>query len=328
MVEFILSLSDALRCHFVISPLGEVVRFARALANPRTFSGGIHAAWLRKHHSSLDQLRSNDGLRLLLALLALRSEYYPDFLTPTPMTPSGDIRDELAAVRATPRDQAEYELNLTLDGVASVPPVLRKRLEAPDIADQLADTIELLWRVLVEPSWHELHDLFERDVLHRSRGLARGGLTSLFDDLEPLVALQGPRLRVDLSYDATVQLDGSGLRFMPSAFVWPWAVAMIEERPPTLVYPARGIATLFLNAERNELAAVAELIGATRAEILEAVGDGADTSNVARRLRRSPGNVADHLKVLREAGLVRRARLGRRVLYSRTPLGDALLVGR
>src|SRR6266581_3873899 len=311
MVEFVLSLSDALRCHFVISPLGEVVRLARAIANPRTFSGGVHTAWLRKHRSSLQQLQQKHDLRALLALLALRSDYYPNFLTPTPAAASGEIESELGEVRSTPRAQLEEEIGLTLAGAPAVAP-----------------EIEALWRALIEPSWGELHDLLERDVLYRSRDLARGGLAALFEDLEPLIRLEGRRLRVDLTWEATVPLDGSGLRFMPSAFVWPYAVAMTDERPPTLIYPTRGVATLFWNADKSDRSAVAELIGATRAEILDALGEGAHTSSLALQLNRSPGNIADHLKVLRAAGLVRTARVGRNVIYSRTPLGDALLVGR
>src|SRR6266540_1101474 len=298
MVEFVLSLSDALRCHFVISPLGEVVRLARAIANPRTFSGGIHTAWLRKHSSSLQQLQEKHDLRALLE------------------------------VRATPRAQVEEEIGLTLAGARAVAPEIEAQLRAPDAAVGLASAVEAMWGTLIEPSWRELLDLLERDVLHRSRDLARGGLAALFEDLEPLIRLEGRRLRVDLTWEATVPLDGSGLRLMPSAFVWPYAVAMRDERPPTLIYPTRGVATLFWNVDKNDRSAVAELIGGTRAEILGALGEGAHTSSLARQLNRSPGNVADHLKVLRAAGLVRTARVGRNVIYSRTPLGDALLVGR
>lgn len=272
-------------------------------------------------------MRESDDLRVLLALLAMRRDYYPDFLTPTPSAPVGDIEDELARVRATPRAQADYEISETLAGATAVAPAIEERLRAPDAVARLAGAIEAIWQALVAPSWRELDDLLQRDVLHRSRDLARGGLTALFNDLEPLISLHGRSLRVDLSHEATVPLDGSGLRFMPSAFVWPYAVAIIDERSPTLVYPTRGVATLFVDGERGERAEIAELIGATRAEILKAVGDGADTSSLARRLRRSPGNVADHLKILRAAGLVTSARLGRHVIYSRTPLGDALLLG-
>jgi DNA-binding transcriptional ArsR family regulator len=69
---------------------------------------------------------------------------------------------------------------------------------------------------------------------------------------------------------------------------------------------------------------LSDLIGPTRAEILRLLAEPTHTSALARRLGRSPGNVADHLKVLRDAGLVDARRAGRTVQYTRTQLGDAI----
>jgi DNA-binding transcriptional ArsR family regulator len=109
----------------------------------------------------------------------------------------------------------------------------------------------------------------------------------------------------------------------PSAFIAPRVVTMLE--PPRLVYPARGTAALLGPGPVESGPALSRLIGATRAEILTLLEEPSTTTTLARRLRRSPGNIGDHLAVLLKAGLVARCRTGRRVLYSRTALGQAAL---
>jgi DNA-binding transcriptional ArsR family regulator len=325
MVKFVLSLADVLRFSFTISPLGETVRLARALANPAEFARGVQAAWLRERRPALEQVAQGRNLRPLLAVLSAR-DYFPDFLMPTPNGATGVIADELERVQATPADQVQQEIGRCLDLTAGVDGRVERELRSPEAGLLLANLLRSLWDEVIAPSWPELRDLLERDILYRSRLLGRGGLASLFADLEPLLTLREHILFVDVPCDITTVLSGEGLRLMPSAFIWPRTGAAVEPRPATLVYPARGVASLFWD-EGGTDAALAKLIGTTRAEILALVAEPTHTSALARRLARSPGNVADHLKVLHGSGLVARARAGRNVFYSRTPLADALLAG-
>jgi len=49
------------------------------------------------------------------------------------------------------------------------------------------------------------------------------------------------------------------------------------------------------------------------------------TTELARALDLSPGSVSQHLSVLRDAGLVHGHRVGRAVLYLRSPTGESLV---
>jgi DNA-binding MarR family transcriptional regulator len=327
VIVLVLSLADSLRSRFAVSPLGEAVQLSRAMASPASYPQGTPAVWLQRHELGRRRLERDHDLRPLLAFMAA-SSYLPDFLTPARGSFLGDIDRELAEVRATSVEQARTEIDYALSTCPTLEPAVERQLRSPDAARRLVDLLTLVWEALIAPSWERIRDVLERDVLHRSRSLARGGLAALFSDLAPLITLAEPELRVQCNgVDATRVLDGRGLRLRPSAFIWPYASAALDEsRPPELVYPARGVASLLSNAQRDD-ACLATLIGKTRAQVLTMLDEPMHTSGLARIIGRSPGNIADHLKALRSSGLIGRARLGRRVIYSRTPLGEALLVG-
>lgn len=327
MITLVLSLADALRYRFAISPLGETVLLSRAMALPHLYTSGTPRVWLRQHELALRRLRKQHDLRPLVALMAAERRP-PDFLTPKESS-LGDLERELEEVRATPAEQARAEVEQLLSKRTPLAPEVERQLRAPDVASRIADQLEAVWEALLAPSWPLLRDVLERDILHRSQSLARGGLAGLFGDLAPLITLVEPELRIQsTTVQATRVLDGRGLLLRPSAFIWPRVgVSLDEEQPAELVYPTRGVAALILAQPQRFDAALAALIGSTRAQVLVMLDEPMHTSGLARIFRRSPGNIADHLKALRDSGLIHRMRVGRKVVYSRTRLGDALLVG-
>ena len=318
-VTFAFSIDAVLHCRFGISTLGEVVRAVRAIALPVRDSS--HFGWLRQRRMIVQELFRDHDLAPLHALLG-DPGYVPDFLTPPATTPLMDIDEELARIRQTPPRQARREIERAVEG-RSVDSRARRALDSAGAAEALAETLAAVWRLMLEPSWPTVRELLERDVAYRASRLAEGGFARLFEDLAPVVTLHGHELRVRERRIATVELDGKGLLLSPSAFIAPRVVTMLE--PPVLVYPARGTAVLLDHAPDECGPALSRLIGPTRAEILGLLEEPSTTTVLAHRLRRSPGNVADHLAVLRKAGLVARRRAGRRVLYRRTPLGEATL---
>jgi DNA-binding transcriptional ArsR family regulator len=189
---------------------------------------------------------------------------------------------------------------------------------------RLADTLEAYWRRALEPVWSRLRAFLDADLAHRVRRLGEGGVVALFADLHPGVTWAGDHLDVVSDRNATIELAGRGLVLVPSVFQWA-RPATIDLPPwqPTLIYPARGIATLW-DEGRHAPDGLVRLLGATRAAVLSDLGAPRSTTELAGRLGISPAGASHHLTTLRDAGLVVARREGRTVLYVRTSAGDAL----
>lgn len=165
----------------------------------------------------------------------------------------------------------------------------------------------------------------EADIAHRARRLAEEGPAALFADLHPAITWAHDHLDVTSPHQATIDLHGRGLLLMPSAFTWA-GPATIDQRPwqPTLIYPARGIATLWDDGTRAP-DGLARLLGTTRAAVIASLDAPRSTTELARRLSISPAAASHHLLALRDAGLITGRRDRRTVLYVRTATADTLL---
>ncbi|MGK5556721.1 helix-turn-helix domain-containing protein [Actinomadura kijaniata] len=167
--------------------------------------------------------------------------------------------------------------------------------------------------------------ILDQDLLYRAGRLAAYGWAEALDDLSPRVRWRAADSVIEVHgfADGRVDLDGRGLLFVPTAF-FDLAAQLEPAWPRSLFYRARGVATLWETRPGPPPEALANLLGRSRAALLAALADPATTTWLSARLGMTLGAVGDHLRTLREAGLVTRSRTGRSVLYTRTALGHAL----
>ena len=309
--------SDLARLRFAISPLVELHRSVRALDDPG--AQALHLPWIVATRDRVADLDLD-----LLRALAPRHVYTPDFIHPPPTTPLAELDDELAEMVATPADDVRREIQRAYR--RGVPQILEPFLDDPPVAVAgLAELLRQYWRRALAPHWDRLRALLEGDVLYRARRVADSGAQGLFADVHPELSFADGEVRVDKPVESTVALEGRGLLFVPSAFAWPALVAITEPPwQPTLIYPARGVGALWEPDQGAPPEALRSLLGARRASVLRALDAPRPTIELARRLGVSPGSVSQHLRVLHAAGLVTGHRVGRKVLYLRTGLGDQL----
>ena len=319
MITLHLGPEDVANLRFAISPLMELHTSVRALEHPE--AKALHLPWVAETRE-----RVTDIDIALLQALQPRKAYTPDFVSPPPHSPLGELDQELEEMLATPPERVRKEVRRAYEGRA-IPAVLEPLLADPRRAlPALADLFRAYWERALAPHWPRIHALLEGDVLYRARQLADGGAQRLFADIHPEVSFAEDTLRIAMPHEFTADLAGRGMVFVPSAFTWPRPAASVEPPwLPVLIYPARGIGGLWEPGRTAPPAALAALLGARRATVLTALSAPRSTTELARALDLSPGSVSQHLSVLRDAGLVRGHRVGRAVLYLRSEKGENLV---
>ncbi|MFI1583303.1 ArsR family transcriptional regulator [Embleya sp. NPDC020630] len=325
MISYELGVEDLADTRFALSPLHETVCSLRVLREP-----GLSALLLPWRRSVVDRL---DGLDtdLLLSLVAVRRTL-PDYLTPRPGTFAPSFAEELAAVRRTSPDLVRRDL-IDTHAPDQVPAPLREVAGDDEVVAALRDRIcELLrryWEIAIRPTWPRIRLLLEADMTYRARQLALGGARSLFADMHPNLRWDNGVLYIDKMIGRHhVAAAGRGLLLVPSVFAHKPAPPLSAEEPPMLMYPSRGVATLWIREPVPDAGALASLVGAAKAELLVLLAEPMAGVEIADRLDVTPSAVSQHLRVLHATGLVTRSRTGRRVLYHRSTLGDRLTDGR
>ncbi len=312
-----------------MSPLFETLRAVPLLARPER--SPLNLPWVRWARAELE--RRPLRLPLVWPLLVSDRLFWPEFLFPAPVGKSPSLAEELSRVCAAPDEAVRASLRRVF-GDGEWPDAATDLFERPQetLAEVAAEVAECHDR-LIAPHWERLRSVLDADLAYRGGMLAAGGARSLFSDLHPKVSWSAGTLFLADSEpwepDGRVALGPGGLVLMPSVFIWPdWSVSRATSTQSTLLYPARGAATVWQADEgpgSAELGALEALLGAPRARLLGALRSPATTSALAHRFGVTPSAVSQHLAVLHRGGLIDRQRSGRTVLYEASELGVSLL---
>ncbi|MEU6371921.1 ArsR family transcriptional regulator [Streptomyces sp. NPDC046909] len=325
MIEFRFEVDDLATTSFAYSPLQEAVFSLRCLHDPARYPH--HRPWLRRMRPSLDALDHE-----LLTALTASWGWVPDFLTPRPERARPAFADELERVRRTPLYVMAADFRAAYRTEEALPPVVARGLADPGtFLARVADALDAYWHAcLAGDWWPRVQSILEADLAHHGRVLAEQGAGALFSGLDARLAWAEGLLRLstrDFMLQAPwadIRIAGRGLVLLPTIFARGAQPLIDPDRPPTIVYPARGRATLSEEPPPVTDDALARLLGRPRARLLLLLAEPASTTELAHRLKVTPGAVSQHLAVLYDAGLLSRTRQGRAVRYERTALGNEL----
>jgi biotin operon repressor len=319
-----LGVAELATTRFAISPLSETVACLQQLAGRDRQA--VTLPWLRWAQDEL--ARAPLELPWTWPLLVSDRPNWPEFLVPAPRDTGPSIEDDLAALQRTTARQVRASLGRVFgDELPEAAAELAGRPAAGLRA--IAAELRTAHDRLVAPHWPRIRAVLDADVAHRARVLAAGGSAKLFDGLHPALRWRDGRLLLTddgRRTDRVVNRGPGGLVLIP--MVLGPADVLVKgntSTQTTIRYPARGRGTLWTAGTRPPPGGTVRLLGRARAGLLEALRSPATTTDLAQALEVTPSAVSQHLRVLRENGLVTRERSGRQVVYLITALGASLL---
>jgi DNA-binding transcriptional ArsR family regulator len=282
--------------------------------------------WRRQAMATLRAAQLGARLALMFELMP-HVGYFPDFLNPFEATRG--LEHGLEAIRSTPKATLRRDLRQLACSRPLPPAAQRLAAGEPAALVELTDTMRACYNLTIQPEHRSVRTALDRDRHVRTDALADRGVHGLLNSLHPMVNWSSGELQVPGHRDQELHLNGRGLLLIPAYFCILTPVTMFDPAlPPVLIYPVhRQPDVLPGSGDRAAHAALAALIGATRAAVLDAIATrtAITTTDLARRLAISPATASEHTTVLRDAGLITSHRDRNRMLHNVTPLGYALL---
>jgi DNA-binding transcriptional ArsR family regulator len=309
-------------------PMWEVALSLHLLQNQQ--AALIFDPWRREVRVALERAGLTGVVGDLMRICPAAA-YFPDFLTPG--RGETDIATAVDRVLATPRRRLTAELTkVYARSHGPVPGHVRSLAEGePEALRRLGTALRRYYDVAVAPYLPAIRAQAAADRVRRGEVALAGGAEGLLTSFAELPGWEsrGDVLLAPYPVRRELRLDGRTLTLVPGFFCVRTPLALVdEELPPVLVHPVPPAPGWLLRSRRGQATPpVAQLIGVSRARMLELLGRPMTTTEVATAMRLAPSTASRHASVLREAGLLTTSRHGNRVLHRRTPMGRALLDG-
>lgn len=314
MIRLRVGAGDFGRLRFAFSPLAEVAESVHMLSAHRIRPP--HVPWFRTVRESLRDV----DMRLLCSIIPARHRLV-GYLYEGALDRSVTVAEQVDRLAAMPAERLADTVRSVWDGAEVPSPARALVAEGQSGPRHLADVIAEYWHVALEPFWPRMRSVLDDDVAYRAQSMIIEGGETLLADLHPEVTVTPHALEIAKPCTFERDLDSAGLTLVPSVFAWPRCLVSINTTGPVnVVYGARGVATVW-DDPQTQRNALADVMGRTRAAILESLVRPRSTTDLAIRLGHTPPSISQHLTILKHNGLVMSWRSGRRVLYERTALG-------
>jgi len=221
---------------------------------------------------------------------------------PIPATSSPAIEDELTALRAAGHER-------------------------------LAQLMSDYWAAAIAPYWPAMRSVLEEEILMRGRTLVTAGAATMLEDLGGRIRWDPPELSIPHHADFDWPTADGHLVIVAVLFARNTRVFSARDTMVAFSYQAQGAAVLSGQADdarrkgddARHQDKLTLLLGRGRAAVLRALQSPTTTTRLAGLLGLAPSTVSQHLSVLSSAGLVRRHRVGPRVIYELEKSGLVLL---
>jgi DNA-binding transcriptional ArsR family regulator len=318
--------ADLLRTRIATGP-DPMWELTLSLHQLRTPSSPVFKQWRRETLKRLHEAGAVDCLSLLLQLVP-QTGYFPDFLTP--FEAAKGFPAAIEAILSTPVTRLRSDLEILAKSQPLPSWVGRLARGEVEMLQRLAHALRVYQSEAIEPYLTQIRASVHIDRSRRTRSLADGGYQQLLADMHPTVRWIDSVIETEYPGDKVCHLSGRGLLLVSSFFCWSRPISLRDTTlPPVLVCPVDGDARLMAlslsTRHRSGSRPLAALLGRTRAAVLETIGDGCTTGEIARRLDVSLATASEHTSVLRQAGLVASVRDGKSTLHVLTPVATALL---